>query len=172
MEIANYPTDEALMGIAIDEARKATKHGDVPVGALVVVDGRIIARRHNEREATNDPTAHAELLAVQDAARVLNSWRLDGATVVSTLEPCPMCAGALQQARVTRVVYGAADPKAGACGSLYNLGSDPRLNHEFEIRHGVRADECAALLSDFFASRRAHTHPPTHNPHDTQLSDN
>lgn len=155
METTDYPTDEALMGIAIEEARKATRHGDVPVGALVVVERRIIARRHNEREATNDPTAHAELLAVQDAAHALDSWRLDGATVVCTLEPCPMCAGALQQARVARVVYGAADLKAGACGSLYNLGADPRLNHEFEIRHGVRAEECAALLSDFFTDRRA-----------------
>ena len=154
MRTADYPTDEALMGIAIDEARGATEHGDVPVGALVVVEGRIIARRHNEREVSNDPTAHAELLAVKDAARALGSWRLDGATVVCTLEPCPMCAGALQQARVARVVYGAADLKAGACGSLYSIGSDPRLNHEFETRHGVRAEECAALLTDFFATRR------------------
>ena len=159
MDTADYPTDEALMGIAIDEARMATEHEDVPVGALVVIEGRIVARRHNEREASNDPTAHAELLAVQDAARALGSWRLDGATVVCTLEPCPMCAGALQQARVARVVYGAADFKAGACGSLYSIGSDPRLNHEFETRHGVRADECAALLSDFFATRRGDTQP-------------
>lgn len=143
------------MAIAIEEARKAVEHGDVPVGALVVVDGRIIAARHNQREATNDPTAHAELLAVRAAARALESWRLDGATVVCTLEPCAMCAGALQQARVARVVYGAADPKAGACGSLYNLGADPRLNHEFEIRHGARAAECADLLRNFFAQRRA-----------------
>ena len=161
MELADYPTDEALMGIAIDEARLAIEHGDVPVGALVVVDGRIIARRHNEREASNDPTAHAELLAVRDAARALDSWRLDGATVVCTLEPCCMCAGALQQARVARVVYGAADLKAGACGSLYSIGSDPRLNHEFETRHGVRGEECAALLSDFFATRRAETSDST-----------
>ncbi|MDE0608131.1 MAG: tRNA adenosine(34) deaminase TadA [Acidimicrobiaceae bacterium] len=161
MEIAAYPTDEALMGIAIEEARLATIHGDVPVGALVVVDGRIIARRHNEREASNDPTAHAELLAVRDAARALDSWRLDGATVVCTLEPCCMCAGVLQQARVARVVYGAADLKAGACGSLYSIGSDPRLNHEFITRHGVRAEECAVLLSDFFASRRADTSDST-----------
>lgn len=143
------------MGLAIDEARRAEEHGDVPVGAIVVIDGTVVARRHNEREATNDPTAHAELLAVRDAAEALGSWRLEGATVVVTLEPCPMCAGALQQARVARVVYGAADMKAGACGSLYSLGSDPRLNHEFETVHGVRADECAALLTDFFAARRA-----------------
>ena len=142
------------MAFALDEARAAAKHGDVPVGAVVVVDGQVVARRHNERQLTGDPTAHAELLAVRDAAHAIGSWRLDGATVVVTLEPCPMCAGALQQARVARVVFGAADLKTGACGSLYNLGTDPRLNHEFEIIHNVRADECAALLTDFFASRR------------------
>jgi tRNA(adenine34) deaminase len=151
---SDYPTDDALMGIAIEEARAAEAHGDVPVGALVVIDGHIVARRHNEREAANDPTAHAEILALRDAAKSTGSWRLEGATVVVTLEPCPMCAGALQQARVERVVFGAVDMKAGACGSLYSIGSDPRLNHEFALTHGVRADECAALLSDFFAGRR------------------
>jgi tRNA(adenine34) deaminase len=151
---ARYPTDDALMGIAIEEARAATTHDDVPVGALVVIDGHIVARRHNEREAAHDPTAHAEILALRDAAEATGSWRLEGATVVVTLEPCPMCAGALQQARVDRVVFGATDMKAGACGSLYNLGGDPRLNHEFEVAHGVRADECAALLTTFFAGRR------------------
>jgi tRNA(adenine34) deaminase len=150
----DLPTDESLMGIAIEEARLAVAHGDVPVGAVVVINGEIVARRHNEREATNDPTAHAELLAVRDAAVALGSWRLTDATVVVTLEPCPMCAGALQQARIGRVVFGAADMKAGACGSLYSLGSDPRLNHEFASTHGVRADECAQLLTDFFAARR------------------
>lgn len=152
--MTDNPTDDVLMGLAIEEARAAIEHGDVPVGALVVVDGSVVARRHNERELSSDPTAHAEMLAVRDAAAALGSWRLEGATVVVTLEPCPMCAGALQQARVARVVYGAADMKAGACGSLYNLGADPRLNHEFDVQHGVRADECAALLSDFFAERR------------------
>ena len=150
----DHPTDAALMGIAIEEAKLATAHGDVPVGALVVIDGRIVARRHNEREASNDPTAHAELLAVRDAAVAIGSWRLTDATVVVTLEPCPMCAGALQQARIGRVVFGAADMKAGACGSLYSLGSDPRLNHEFATTHGVRAEECAQLLTDFFVARR------------------
>ena len=154
MNASEYPTDDALMGIAIEEARSAEAHGDVPVGALVVIGGRVIARRHNEREATHDPTAHAEILALRDAAEATGSWRLDGATVVVTLEPCPMCAGALQQARVERVVFGAVDLKAGACGSLYNIGSDPRLNHEFALTHGVRADECAVLLSEFFAGRR------------------
>jgi tRNA(adenine34) deaminase len=154
VKASDYPTDDALMGIAIEEARAAEAHGDVPVGALVVIDGHIVARRHNEREAANDPTAHAEILALRDAAESTGSWRLEGATVVVTLEPCPMCAGALQQARVERVVFGAVDMKAGACGSLYSIGSDPRLNHEFALTHGVRADECAALLSDFFAGRR------------------
>jgi tRNA(adenine34) deaminase len=148
------PTDDELMALAIDEAHLAPAHGDVPVGAIVVVDGEVVARRHNEREAANDPTAHAELLAVRDAAQALGSWRLTDATVVVTLEPCPMCAGALQQARIGRVVFGAADMKAGACGSLYSLGSDPRLNHEFATTHGVRAEECAALLTEFFAARR------------------
>ncbi len=147
------PLDD-LMGRALDEARRALDHGDVPVGALVVVDGAVVARRHNERERSGDPTAHAEMLALRDAATALASWRLSGATVVVTLEPCPMCAGALQQARIARVVFGAPDPKAGACGSLYNLGADPRLNHEFTVVAGIRADECSALLSDFFRQRR------------------
>ncbi len=152
--MTDHPTEEALMGLALDEARSAIAHHDVPVGALVVIDGRVVARRHNERELSGDPTAHAELLAIREAAAATGSWRLDGATVVVTLEPCPMCAGALQQARVARVVFGAADMKAGACGSLYNLAADPRLNHEFEVVQGIRSDECAALLSDFFADRR------------------
>jgi len=143
-----------LMKLALDEARLAPAHGDVPVGAVVVLDGEVVAARHNERELTGDPTAHAELLAVRDAAQAVGSWRLGGATVVVTLEPCPMCAGALYQSRIDRLVFGAPDMKAGACGSLYNLGSDPRLNHEFDVVHGVMADECAVLLTDFFASRR------------------
>jgi tRNA(adenine34) deaminase len=147
-------SDHDLMGLALDEARAATSHGDVPVGALVVMDGQVIARRHNERELTSDPTAHAELLAIRDAAAVTGSWRLEGALVVVTLEPCVMCAGALQQARVARVVFGAADMKAGGCGSLYHLGTDPRLNHEFATTHNVRAVECAELLQAFFAERR------------------
>jgi tRNA(adenine34) deaminase len=142
------------MAIALEEARAALAHGDVPVGAIVVIDGEIVARRHNEREFTQDPTAHAEMLALRDAAAALATWRLDGAVVVVTLEPCAMCAGALQQSRVARVVFGAPDPKAGALGSLYNLGADPRLNHELEVTAGVRADECAELLTTFFAERR------------------
>lgn len=147
-------TDDDLMAPALAEARLAPAHGDVPVGAAVWHHGEVIARRHNERERTGDPTAHAEILAVRDAAALLGGWRLHGATVAVTLEPCPMCAGALQQARVDRVVYGADDPAAGALGSLYNLGADPRLNHEFEVVHGVRAAECAALLREFFSDLR------------------
>ncbi|MGQ0615592.1 MAG: tRNA adenosine(34) deaminase TadA [Acidimicrobiia bacterium] len=147
--------DDELMALALEEAAAAPAHGDVPVGAVVVLDGRVIARRHNERERQGDPTAHAEVLAVRDAVAVAgHGWRLGGATVVVTLEPCPMCAGALVAARVARLVYGAADPKAGACGSLYNLCADPRLHHEVAVTAGVRAADCAALLSDFFATRR------------------
>jgi tRNA(adenine34) deaminase len=114
----------------------------------------VVSRRHNERERANDPTAHAELLAVREAAAALGGWRLRDATVVVTLEPCPMCAGALVAARVGRLVYGAPDPKAGACGSLYNLCADPRLNHEIAVTSGVRAEACGALLTSFFADRR------------------
>ncbi|MDH4168145.1 MAG: tRNA adenosine(34) deaminase TadA [Acidimicrobiia bacterium] len=147
-------TDEDAMAIALDEARAAAAHGDVPVGAVVVHNGEVVARRHNEREHRGDPTAHAEVLALRDAAGALGGWRLDGATMVVTLEPCPMCAGALWASRIPSVVFGADDPKAGACGSLYNLGADPRLNHEYRVRGGVRRDECAELLSGFFANRR------------------
>jgi tRNA(adenine34) deaminase len=147
--------DHLAMGLALDEAAAATDHGDVPIGAVVLVDGIVVARRHNERERLGDPTAHAEVLAISDAAAaVRNGWRLDGATVVVTIEPCPMCAGALLAARVARLVFGAADPKAGACGSVYNLCVDPRLNHEIEVTAGVRAHECAALVSGFFAELR------------------
>ncbi len=143
------------MGMALDEARRAPGHADVPVGAVVLVDGDMVARRHNERETQGDPTAHAEVLALRDAAAVLGTgWRLEGATLVVTLEPCPMCAGALVAARVARVVFGATDPRAGACGSLYNLCADPRLNHEVAVVPGVRAGECAALLVAFFGSAR------------------
>jgi tRNA(adenine34) deaminase len=145
---------DAAMGLALEEATAATAHGDVPVGAVVLRDGEVIAQRHNERERTGDPSAHAEILALRDAAVVVGSWRLSGTTLVVTLEPCPMCAGALVAARVDQVVFGAADPKAGACGSLYNLCADPRLNHEVEVVPGVRVEEAAALLSGFFGERR------------------
>jgi len=142
------------MGLALAAAAEAGAAGEVPVGAVVLRDGAVVARRGNEREGRGDPTAHAELLALRDAAQAAGTWRLDGATVVATLEPCPMCAGALVAARVARVVFGAADPRAGACGSLYNLCADPRLNHEVEVTGGVRAAEAAALLAAFFAARR------------------
>ena len=148
-------TDDELMGLALDEARAAVDHDDVPVGAVVMIDGEVVASRHNEREHTGDPSAHAEMLAVRDAAAAVGSWRLDDATVVVTLEPCPMCAGLLQQARIGRLVFGAVDVRAGACGSLYNLAVDPRLNHEFAVTPGMRADECAELLTGFFAARRS-----------------
>ena len=146
--------DDALMEVALAEASEGAKAGEVPVGAVVAVGDRIVARRHNERESLVDPTAHAELLALRDAAAEVGSWRLTGATLVVTLEPCPMCAGAAWAARLDRVVWGAPNPDAGALGSLYHLGADPRRNHEFEVGHGVRAKECASLLADFFADRR------------------
>jgi tRNA(adenine34) deaminase len=148
------------MGLALDEAAAATAHGDVPVGALVVsADGTVLARRHNERERAGDPTAHAELLALRDAAARLGGWRLEGCLLVVTLEPCPMCAGAALAARIGTVAFGAADPKAGACGSLYNLAADPRLNHEMTVVPGIRAEEAAVLLRRFFAERRQSTEP-------------
>jgi tRNA(adenine34) deaminase len=147
---------DALMDLALDEARDAAAHGDVPIGAVVASadDGEVLARRHNERELSGDPTAHAEILALRDAAQVIGSWRLEGCALVVTLEPCPMCAGAVVAARLDLVAFGAADPKGGALGSLYNLAADPRLNHEATVVDGVRADECGAVLTEFFADRR------------------
>ena len=139
---------------AIDEARRAGASGDIPVGAVVVSGGVVVGAAGNRREAAGDPTAHAEILALRQAAATLGTWRLSDATVYATLEPCPMCAGALVAARVRRLVFGAADPKAGACGSLYNLCADPRLNHELTVVPGVGEAECAALLRDWFAARR------------------
>ena len=142
------------MRVALNLAREAAQAGEVPVGAVVVRDGRVIAARRNEREATNDPTAHAEVLAVRDAAMVVGSWNLSGCTLVVTLEPCPMCAGAILNSRVSRLVFGAADPKAGATGTLYNLMSDPRLNHDVDVEHGCCAEESRELLMRFFADKR------------------
>ena len=145
-----------LMAVALDEAAAAAVHGDVPVGAVVATaGGEVIARRHNERELAGDPTAHAELLALRDAAGHLGGWRLAGCVLLATIEPCPMCAGAALAARIGTVVFGAADPKAGACGSLYNLAVDPRLNHEMTVVPGVRGEEAAALIRRFFAERRS-----------------
>lgn len=142
------------MVAALDLAREAGAAGEVPVGAVVVLAGRIVAGRRNERQATGDPTAHAEVLAIRDAAATVGDRRLSAATLVVTLEPCPLCAGAVWAAQVGRVVYGAPDLQAGAMGSLYNLAVDPRLNHTTEVRSGVRGHEAAALLIAFFAERR------------------
>jgi tRNA(Arg) A34 adenosine deaminase TadA len=154
------------MALALAEARAAAREGEVPVGAVAIVDGQVVASRHNEREGTADPTAHAEMLVLRDAAAATGDWRLSDVTMVVTLEPCPMCAGALIAARVGRLVYGASDPRAGACGSLYNLCADPRLNHELAVTDSVRADECGALLTSFFSGRRPDqtTSPPAGTP--------
>lgn len=152
-------TDDEAMAMALEEARAAAASDEIPVGAVVMMSGDVVARAHNEREGRHDPTAHAEILALREAARAVGGWRLSGAAVVVTLEPCPMCAGALVAARVSRLVFGAADPKGGACGSLYNLCSDPRLNHEVSVTEGVRGNEAAQLLADFFATRRGPADP-------------
>jgi len=147
-------TSDDAMRIALEEAEVAGNAGDVPVGAVVVCNGEVIARRHNEREATGDPTAHAEVLVLRDASEVLGRWRLDDCTLVVTLEPCIMCAGALVNARIGKLVYGAADLKGGATASLYNVMADPRVNHNPPVEHGVLASECGALLQDFFSRLR------------------
>jgi tRNA(adenine34) deaminase len=146
--------DEEAMRSAIAEARAAEVHGDVPIGAVVVRDGQVIAARHNERELTGDPTAHAEVLALRAAAADRGEWRLRGCTLVVTLEPCTMCAGAVVLSRVDRLVFGAFDDKAGAVGSLWDVVRDRRLNHRPEVVSGVLAEESTALLADFFAGHR------------------
>lgn len=148
-------TDDEWMAEALAEADAAVATGDVPVGCVLVVGDAIVARGRNRREADRDPTAHAEMIALRDAARARGSWRLDDATLYVTLEPCPMCAGALVNARVRRVVWGCDDPKAGAVRTLFSIGQDPRLNHRFEVVAGVRAEECSARLRSFFAALRA-----------------
>ena len=147
-------TNDELMGLAIQEAITAKNAGEVPIGAVIEIDGRIVASRHNERETTNDPTAHAEILAIRDAAKFVKNWRLEKATLVVTLEPCPMCAGAIWASRVKKVIWGAPNMEAGSLGSLKNFGVDPRLNHQVEIIGEVRSLECSGLLSDFFAVNR------------------
>lgn len=147
---------DALMTLALDEARLALAHDDVPIGAVVarLDTGDVVSARHNERERTGDPTAHAEVLALRDAAEALGTWRLDECALVVTLEPCPMCAGAAVNARVGLLAFGAGDPKAGAAGSLYNLAADPRLNHEMPVVGGLHEEQAAALLTEFFEQRR------------------
>ena len=161
VSVGSNPTSSAMgisheqaMQVALQQAQLASESGDVPVGAVVMYDGKIIAARHNEREAMGDPTAHAEILALRDAATALGSWRLNDCTLVVTLEPCVMCAGALINARVEILVYAAADLKGGATSSLYNVCSDPRLNHNPIVKHGVCEREATLLLKEFFAQKR------------------
>jgi tRNA(adenine34) deaminase len=149
-----FPRDEYYMRLALREAEQALEHGDVPIGAVVVRGGEVAAIAHNERELRQDPTAHAEIIALREAARALGSWRVLDAAIYVTLEPCAMCAGAIVLARVARVVYGASDPKAGACGSVLNVLGEPRLNHRPEVGAGLLAEECGEILTRFFAERR------------------
>lgn len=146
--------DESYMRMALDEACEAAPSGDVPVGCIIVLEGNVIGRAHNLREALQDPTAHAEIVALRQAASAVGRWRLDGAAVYCTVKPCPMCAGALVNARVRRLVYGVTDPKSGACGSIFDILREPRLNHRVEVTGGVLADEALALLREFFEPRR------------------
>jgi tRNA(adenine34) deaminase len=146
--------DEVFMRLALEEAAKASDHDDVPIGCVIVRSSDVVAAAHNERELRGDPTAHAEILALQTAARRAGSWRLDEAVAFVTLEPCPMCAGALVLARIGRLVYGPQDPKAGAAYSLYNIVQDPRLNHQMTVTTGVLEDEVTSLLRHFFSGRR------------------
>lgn len=146
--------DETYMSIALEEARQAGGIGEVPIGAVVVCEGAVVARGHNRREIDHDPAGHAELIAIREAASRIGRWRLSDCTVYVTLEPCPMCAGLMHQARIARCVYGAPDPKAGALGTLYDLHDDARLNHRFEVTSGVLAEESAELLRGFFGRLR------------------
>ncbi len=154
MAIRAQNDDYRLMALAIEEARSAAASGEVPVGAVLVVDGEVLAARGNERERRHDPTAHAEMLVLRDAAAMVGGWRLKDATLYVTLEPCAMCAGAIVLARIRRLVYGADDPKAGAAGTIFNIVDHPALNHQPEVRAGVMAREAAAMLREFFAIRR------------------
>jgi len=146
--------DEKFMKLALKEADKAEAKGEVPIGCIIVVDGKVIAKAHNLRETKKDPTAHAEIIALRKAGKKLGDWRLEDAVVYVTCEPCPMCAGALVWARIKRLVYGCSDPKAGAIDSLYGIGTDKRLNHRFEVKSGVLAEECAERLKRFFKKKR------------------
>jgi len=149
-----FPRDEYFMRLALREAEAALDHDDVPIGAVVVRDGEVIGAGHNERELRQDPTAHAEILALREASRALGTWRVLDAVLYVTLEPCAMCAGAMVLARVPRVVYGTVDPKAGAAGSVLDVLAQPRLNHRADVAGGLLAGECASLLTAFFGSRR------------------
>jgi tRNA(adenine34) deaminase len=153
--LPGHPMHDRWMRMALEEARVAESEDEVPVGAIVVAAGRVVAAAHNQREQLADPTAHAEMIALTQAAAALGSWRLEGCTLYVTLEPCPMCAGAILQARVPVVVWGAPDPKAGAVESLYRLFEDPRLNHRVDHVGRVMADECGRILSEFFKRKRS-----------------
>jgi len=146
--------DKRLMEIAVEAAKIAAENGDVPIGAVIVYKDQIIGKAYNQKEQLKDPTAHAEIIALTQAAAYLNSWRLNGCTMYVTLEPCTMCAGALVLARIDRLVFGCHDPKAGACGSLYDIVRDERLNHRLEVTPGVLVDECSRMLQEFFRHRR------------------
>ncbi len=152
--MSNSEEDQQFMRVAIDQAEIARENGDVPVGAVIVHEGRLIAKAYNQRQQLNDPTAHAEIIALTQAAEAVGSWRLDGCTIYVTLEPCTMCAGALVLARMDRLVYGCNDLKTGACGSLYNIVQDERLNHRLEVTSGVLEDQCRRQLQEFFTGRR------------------
>ena len=152
--MSNIREDDQYMRIAIEQAKIAEENGDIPIGAVIVYKNQIIAKAYNQREQLRDPTAHAEIIALTQAAAFVESWRLNGCTMYVTLEPCPMCAGALVLARVDRLVYGCDDPKAGACKSLYNIVQDERLNHRLEVTCGVLREECSRLLQNFFQKRR------------------
>jgi tRNA(adenine34) deaminase len=154
LDVGLFPRDEYFMRLALREAERALEHDDVPIGAVVVQDGEVIAAARNERELRRDPTAHAEVLALREAAARVGSWRLTGTVIYVTLEPCAMCAGAIVLGRVPRVVYGADDPKAGAAGSVLDVLAEPRLNHRPLVARGLLAEEAADLLRAFFASRR------------------
>jgi tRNA(adenine34) deaminase len=149
-----FPRDDYFMRLAMREAERALEHDDVPIGAVLVSEGEVVAGAHNERELRQDPTAHAEIVALRAAARAAGTWRLLDTALYVTLEPCAMCAGAIVLARVARVVYGASDPKAGACGSVLDVLGEPRLNHRPDVSGGLLAVECGEMLSAFFASRR------------------
>jgi len=161
MEQTQAQVDERYMRLAIDAAHIAEENGDVPIGAVIVYQDQVIGRAYNQREQLTDPTAHAEIVALTQAATFMETWRLHGCTIYVTLEPCPMCAGALVLGRLDRLVYGCDDPKAGACGSLYDIVRDERLNHRLDVTSGVLANECAKLLQDFFRARRPNNGRPT-----------
>ena len=159
-ESALTDLDERYMRMAIDAAQVAEENGDVPIGAVIVYQNQVIGRAYNQREQLKDPTAHAEIIALTQAASFVGSWRLHGCTIYVTLEPCPMCAGALVLGRLDRLVYGCPDPKTGACGSLYDIVRDERLNHRLEVTPGILANDCATLLQTFFQQRRNNNSRP------------